>query len=269
MSWDRGAGQSLPREHVVIDTHCHLADPAFGDDRDAVVARMHAAGVMQAVVIESVTAQLEQTLDWASQYPELVVATGCHPHDALTWDTALAERMCRAWSHPLVRGAGEMGLDYHYDHAPREVQRNVFAAQLALAVAAEMPVVIHAREADADVAAILCEQPAATVILHSFSSGPHLRDAGLREGWYFSFSGMVTFRSWTQQDTMRAVREDRLLLETDAPYLAPVPHRGRRNEPAYVPAVAATLAEVRGVPVHEIAATTSTNARRLFWPTSQ
>ena len=162
-----------------------------------------------------------------------------------------------------------MGLDYHYDHAPRSVQQDVFAEQLALATAAGMPVVIHAREADADVVAILRNQADATVVLHSFSSGPVLRDAGLEAGWYFSFSGMVTFKSWDQQDAMRAVASDRLLIETDAPYLAPVPHRGKRNEPSYVPAVARSLAEVRGTTFDEIAAVTTSNALRLFWPDEQ
>ncbi len=251
---------------MLVDTHCHLADPAFAADRDAVVERMGAAGVSRAMVIESVTAQLEETLGWAVRHPYLVVATGCHPHDAAHWTPELRERLQAAWNHPLVRAAGEMGLDYHYDHAPRSVQQDVFAEQLALATAAGMPVVIHAREADADVVAILRNQPDATVVLHSFSSGPVLRDAGLEAGWYFSFSGMVTFKTWTQQDAMRAVASDRLLIETDAPYLAPVPHRGKRNEPSYVPAVARTLAEVRGTTYEEIAAGTTANATRLFWP---
>jgi TatD DNase family protein len=250
---------------MLVDTHCHLADPAFDADREAVVGRMVEAGVARAMVIESVTAQLEATLDWAARHPGLVVATGCHPHDASRWDAALATWLQDAWRHPLVRAAGEMGLDYHYDFSPREQQRAAFAEQLALATAAGLPIVIHAREADDDIVAILREQPAATVILHSFSSGAVLRDAGLAAGWYFSFSGMVTFRSWTDQDTMRAVPDDRLLIETDAPYLAPVPHRGKRNEPSFVPGVARTLAEVRGTTYDSIAAMTTSNALRLFW----
>ncbi len=224
------------------------------------------AGVTRALVIESVPAQLEDTLGWAGRLPGLAVATGGHPHDAATWDSAVAGRLAEAWRHPLVRAAGEMGLDYHYDYAPRGVQRRAFAEQLALAVAAGMPAIVHAREADDDVAAILGEQPGATVILHSFSSGAALREAGLEAGWYFSFSGMVTFRSWTDQDSMRAVGDDRLLIETDAPYLAPVPHRGRRNEPAFVVEVARALAVVRGTTPEAIAAMTTANAMRLFWP---
>lgn len=254
---------------MLVDTHCHLADPAFAADRDAVVERMGAAGVTRAMVIESVPAQLEETLGWAVRHPGLVVATGCHPHDASHWTPELRARLQAAWQHPLVRAAGEMGLDYHYDHAPRDVQQQVFAEQLALATEAGMPVVIHAREADADIVAILRNQPDATVVLHSFSSGPVLRDAGLEAGWYFSFSGMVTFKSWTQQDAMRAVASDRLLIETDSPYLAPVPHRGKRNEPSFVPAVAHALAEARGTTFDDIAVTTTANALRLFWPEKQ
>ncbi|HRP09024.1 MAG TPA: TatD family hydrolase, partial [Gemmatimonadales bacterium] len=128
-----------------------------------------------------------------------------------------------------------------------------------------LPVVIHAREADADVVAILRERPDATVILHSFSSGPELRDAGLEHRWYFSFSGMVTFRKWNDHDTVRSVPPDRLLTETDSPYLAPVPHRGSRNEPAFVPMVVEALAAIRGQSVEQVARTTTDNARRLFW----
>jgi TatD DNase family protein len=254
---------------MLVDSHCHLADPAFAEDREAVVARMAEAGVRRAVLIESVTAQLEQTLDWAARHSGLVVATGCHPHDASTWSPALADRVRAAWAHPLVRAAGEMGLDYHYDFSPRATQQAVFAEQLDLATKAGLPVVIHARDADDDVVAILKNQPDATIILHSFSSGPTLRAAGLEGGWYFSFSGMVTFRSWTDQDTMRAVAAERLLVETDAPYLAPVPYRGKRNEPSFVVEVARMLAEVRGTTFEEIAARTTENAMRLFWPEAQ
>ena len=251
---------------MLIDTHCHLADPAFAADREAVVARMGAAGVGRALVIESVLDQLDATLEWVADDPRLALATGCHPHDAAHWSPTLAERVARVWRHPAVRAAGEMGLDYHYDHSPRDVQRAVFRAQLALGVAAGLPIIIHAREADDDVVAILEEQPSATVVLHSFSSGPALREAGLARGWYFSFSGMVTFKSWHDLDAVTRVADDRLLVETDAPYLAPVPHRGRRNEPAYVAATAARIAALRGITPERLAALTTANAERLFWP---
>ena len=250
---------------MLIDTHCHLTDPAFDADRGETVERMRAAGVGRALVVESRLPELQRTLAWIGNDPTLGVATGCHPHDASSWDEALRHLVIDAWRHPSVVAAGEIGLDYHYDHSPRDIQRRAFSEQLALAAESSMPVVIHAREADADVVAVLREQPHATIVLHSFSSGPELRDAGLGHGWYFSFSGMVTFKSWAQADTVRMVAADRLLIETDAPYLAPVPHRGKRNEPAFVAAVAAKVAELRGVSADEIARITTANAMRLFW----
>jgi TatD DNase family protein len=253
---------------VLIDTHCHLTDPAFAPDRHEAIERMRAAGVGRALVVESRLSELETTLDWAAEALDIAVATACHPHDAGSWGDAMHEQICRAWVHPLVRAAGEIGLDYHYDHAPRDGQRAAFAEQLAMAVDASLPVVIHAREADDDVVAVLRNEPRATVILHSFSSGSVLRDAGLANGWYFSFSGMVTFKSWTQGDTVRAVPRERLLVETDSPYLAPVPHRGKRNEPAFVADVARKVAELRGTTFDEVARVTTENAMRLFWSRS-
>lgn len=251
-----------------IDTHCHLGDPAFDADRPQVVERMRAAGVGRALVIESDLARLESTMDWASGMAGIAIAAGCHPHDASRWDAALREWLEQLWLGGRVVAAGEMGLDYHYDHSPRDVQQRAFREQLALAVTCNRPSIIHAREADDDVVAILREQPDAAVVLHSFSSGPVLRDAGLRDGWYFSFSGMVTFKNWLDQETAQAVADDRLLIETDAPYLAPVPHRGKRNEPSFVVEVGQKLAELRGVSPEVMAAITSTNAERLFWKTA-
>jgi len=250
---------------VLVDTHCHLTDPAFAADRDDVLRRMSAAGVERAVVIESQLTQLGDTLAWAAGRGDVVVAAGCHPHDASRWNAESRDALRDAWRHPVMRAVGEIGLDYHYDHSPRAVQRQCFAEQLAIAVDLGLPVVIHAREADEDIAAILLEQPEATVVLHSFSSGAALRDTGLERGWYFSFSGMVTFRTWNQTDTVRAVPAARVLVETDAPYLAPVPHRGKRNEPAFVVDTARRVAELRGATFEEVATSTSDNALRLFW----
>lgn len=252
---------------MLIDTHCHLGDQAFDADRDRAVEAMRTAGVARAVVIESVLPNAPATLGWLAQHGGLVLATGCHPHDASRWSTDTAAAVQALWAEPLVRAAGEMGLDYHYDHSPRAVQQRALDEQAGLAVAAGLPIVIHAREADDDVVAILRGHPGATVILHSFSSGPALRDAGLDAGWYFSFSGMVTFRSWLQGDTVRAVPANRLLVETDSPYLAPVPHRGQRNEPAHVREVAHGVAALRAEPVEQVIACTGANAIRLFWPT--
>ena len=169
-----------------------------------------------------------------------------------------------AFSHRLH--AGEMGLDYHYDHSPRDRQRAAFEAQLDLAAEAGKPAIIHARDADDDVAAILRNHPGVVAVLHSFSSGPALLRAGLDLGHYLSFSGMVTFRSWTLDDAVRATPIDRLLVETDAPYLAPVPHRGHRNEPAWVRETAARVAAVRGDDPSALAEQTTRNAAAAFGP---
>ena len=251
-----------------VDTHCHLGDPAFDADRAQVVERMRAADVGRALVIESDLKRLGATLEWAVAQSGIAVATGCHPHDASHWDPELRTRLGQLWADGQVAGAGEMGLDYHYDHSPRDVQWRTFSEQLALAVACGQPVIVHAREADSDVVAILREQPTARVVLHSFSSGPVLRDAGLDDGWYFSFSGMITFKKWQDHETARAVPLDRLLIETDAPYLAPVPHRGKRNEPAFVAQVGEQLAALRNIDVSELSVATTANAERLFWPDS-
>jgi TatD DNase family protein len=162
-----------------------------------------------------------------------------------------------------VVALGETGLDYHYEHSPRDAQRRAFAAQLALAAETHKPIVVHAREADEDMAAMLREA-ATTVVLHSFSSGPAVFEAGLAIAAYFSFSGMITFKSWTMSDPLTACPPDRLLVETDGPYLAPVPHRGKRNEPAFVRAVAEALARARGESIESIGQRTTDNARRLF-----
>jgi TatD DNase family protein len=249
---------------MLIDSHCHLTDPAFDGDRGSVMGRAKEAGVDRLLVVESVLDRVADTLQWARSVSGVSLATGCHPHEASLWGPEVAALLQAAWQDHLVVGAGEMGLDYHYDHAPRDVQKKCFSEQLAMAVEAGLPAIIHAREADDDVVAILRERPTATVLLHSFSSGPTLLRAGLDDGWYFSFSGMITFRSWSDWDSVTRVPDERLLVETDSPYLAPVPHRGRRNEPSFVTATAARLAELRGTTAERIAELTTANAARIF-----
>jgi TatD DNase family protein len=251
---------------MLVDTHCHLGSEQFAIDLDAVLDRAWEAGVGHIVVIGESPAAASRALELASRDPRLSATAGVHPHDAQTW-TAETEGWLRlALEDPRVVAAGEMGLDYHYDHAPRALQREVFDQQLALATGAGKAVVIHAREADEDVAAVLRNHPRATVILHSFSSGAGLLQAALENGYYVSLSGMVTFKNWGRDDVVRAVPEDRLLVETDAPYLAPVPRRGRRNEPAFVRHTAEQIARVRGVTPEALIAQTGANASRVFGP---
>jgi TatD DNase family protein len=249
---------------MLIDTHCHLADPEYDADRGEVLARAWAAGVGRVVVIGASRTSADRALALAADEPRLSVAAGVHPHDARDWSAAAAEWLRALLRRPEVVAAGEMGLDYHYDHSPREAQRAAFEAQLALAREAGKPVVIHAREADEDVAAVLRAHPDVKGVLHSFSSGPGLLRAGLDLRHYVSFSGMVTFKNWRLDQAILETPLDRLLLETDGPYLAPVPHRGRRNEPAFVRHVAERIAAVRGMPVDELIAATAANAARVF-----
>ncbi|MEP6474560.1 MAG: TatD family hydrolase [Gemmatimonadota bacterium] len=248
----------------LIDSHCHLADPAFAGDLPQVLERAWAEGLTRIVVIGESRASAERALALAGEEPRLSATAGVHPHDASGWNPEAAEWLRKSLRDPRVVAAGEMGLDYHYDHSPREVQRAVFDEQLSIAEAAGKPAVIHAREADDDVAAVLRNHPRATAILHSFSSGPELLRAAVRMGHYVSFSGMVTFKNWRLDPVIPEIPIDRLLVETDAPYLAPVPQRGRRNEPAFVRFVAARLASVLGASFEAAAVSTSRNAIRVF-----
>jgi TatD DNase family protein len=248
---------------VLVDAHCHLGDRAFDADRDAVVERAREAGVGHVVVVGATLAESEGAVALARTRPGLSATAGIHPHDAGAWSPAAAVRLRDLVALPEVVALGETGLDYHYDRAPRDVQRRAFEAQLGLGADLGKPVVVHAREADADMAAML-RGARATIVLHSFSAGPQVFEAGMAIAAYFSFSGMITFKTWTLAERMIACPRDRLLVETDAPYLAPVPHRGTRNEPAYVSAVAAALARGRGEPLETLSAGTTTNARRAF-----
>ncbi|MGH7497641.1 MAG: TatD family hydrolase [Gemmatimonadales bacterium] len=251
---------------MLTDTHCHLADPAYDADRDEVLLRAWAAGVARVVVIGESPASADRALALAANDPRLSATAGVHPHDAASWSPDVESWLRERLRDPRVVAAGEMGLDYHYDRSPRGAQRLAFEAQLALAREAGKPVVIHAREADDDVAAVLRAHSGVPAILHSFSSGPSLLRAGLDLSHYVSFSGMVTFRNWRLDRAILETPADRLLLETDGPYLAPVPHRGTRNEPAYVRHVAERIASLRGVPVEELIAVTGSNAARVFGP---
>jgi TatD DNase family protein len=249
---------------VLVDTHCHLGDTAFAGDVALVVERAAQAGVGHVVVIGESRAAADRAMALAAEHAHLSATAGVHPHTASEWSTATAAWLTETVRDQRIVAVGEMGLDYHYDHSPRETQQRAFDAQLAVAASAGKPAVIHAREADDDVAAMLRGHPRTVAILHSWSSGPALLETALALGHYVSFSGMVTFKSWSQDDALRTVPLDRLLMETDAPYLAPVPYRGKRNEPAFVVEVARRVAEVRGLAFEELAAITTANAVRVF-----
>lgn len=248
---------------MLVDTHCHLGDAAYDADRAEVAARAWDAGVGHIVVIGESPAAADRALALTAD-PRCSATAGIHPHIATEWNDTSASWLRSRLADLRVVAAGEMGLDYHYEHSPREVQRRVLEEQLDLAREAGKPAVLHAREADADMVAILRAHAGTVAILHSFSSGMELHRAGVDLGHYVSFSGMITFRSWQLDDAIRQTPRDRLLIETDGPYLAPVPHRGRRNEPAFVGRVAARLAAVLGISPEEVAELTTANARRVF-----
>jgi len=251
---------------MLVDAHCHLGDGAFDGDREAVRARARAAGVGHVVVIGDRIATSREALRLAREDAGLSATAGIHPHHAGDWTPAAGAELEALLGEPEVVAVGETGLDYHYAHAPRSAQIESFEGQLALAARARKAVVVHARDADGDVAGLLrawaSRVPA--VVLHSFSSGPDLFAAGREVGAYFSFSGMITFKRWGHPEYLTACPADRLLVETDAPYLAPVPHRGHRNEPAFVRETAAALAGARGIPLEALAATLAANAARVF-----
>lgn len=250
-----------------IDSHAHLADPAFDDDRDAVIARARTTGARAIVCIGESIAAAERASVVAAAHPGYVFATaGVHPHDAASFDP-LGDTV--AISDLVARGAvaiGECGLDYHYDHSPREIQRRTFAAQLALALQLDRPVVVHTREAESDTMAMVSEAGAAGVrgVLHCYTGSHALAEIALAAGWYVSFSGIVTFKKWDDDALIRLVPDDRILVESDAPYLAPVPNRGKRNESAWVSFTVARVAAIRGIDAAACGDLTLANTVRLF-----
>jgi TatD DNase family protein len=252
----------------LIDSHCHLTDAAFDADRGAVLARAAGAGLEAVVVVADGVPESERCRALVAGQgagPRLAATAGVHPHHASAFDEAAAAALQRLLADPLVVGVGETGLDYHYDRSARERQREAFAWHLAEAARVGKPVIVHTREADDDAARLITDAPAGlTGVLHSFSAGRAVLEAALARGFCVSWSGMITFRRWSQQWAVEAVPDERLLVETDAPYLAPVPHRGKRNEPAFVAATAARLAELRGTSAERMAELTTANARRLF-----
>jgi TatD DNase family protein len=250
-----------------IDSHTHLADAAFDDDRDAVIARARDAGAAAIVCIGESIDAAHRARAIAARYAGLVYWTaGVHPHDAAGFD---ASRDIPALDTCLTDGAvavGECGLDYHYDHSPRDKQRAAVRAQVELAARRGRPVVIHTREAEDDTRAVVDDAARAGVagVLHCYTGSAALAEYAIERGWFVSFSGIITFKKFTDDALLALVPDDRVLVESDAPYLAPVPHRGRRNESSWVPLTLAHLARARGVDADELAAQTIGNARRLF-----
>jgi TatD DNase family protein len=250
---------------MLVDSHCHLDFPDFAAEREAVIARARAAGVATMLTISTRLDQFPGVRAIAEADPDIWCSVGAHPHEAADHEAVTAAGLAALAAHPRVVGIGETGLDFHYDHSPHAVQECVFRAHIAAARQSGLPLIVHARAADDAVARILAEERAGAGVLHCFSSGRALAEMALALGFYISISGIVTFRN---ADDLRAIVRDvpldRLLVETDAPYLAPVPYRGRRNEPAFVAATAAAVAALKGVAPDELAAVTTDNFFRLF-----
>jgi TatD DNase family protein len=250
---------------MLVDSHCHLDFSDFAAERDAVVARARAAGVETMLTIGTRLDQFEGVQAIAEAYDGVWCSVGAHPHEAADHATLLAAQLLTLASRPKVIGIGETGLDFHYDLSPRDVQERVFRAHIAASRASGLPLIIHAREADREIARILREERPPPGVLHCFSSGRALAEAALDLGFYISISGIVTFRNADElRAIVRDVPIDRLLIETDAPYLAPVPYRGKRNEPAFVAATAAAVAQLKNVDAEQLAAATRDNFFRLF-----
>jgi TatD DNase family protein len=253
---------------VLIDSHCHLDFADFGAERDAVVERARAAGLRRMITISTRTKAFGAISRLTETYNDVFCTVGTHPHHAHEEAEVSQDRLVELAQHPKCVGIGEAGLDYHYDKTPRDIAARVFRTHIAAARDSGLPIVIHARDADADLATILQDEMgkgAFKGLLHCFTASATLAETALSLGLFISFSGFLTFKnSHNLRDIAHAVPMDRLLVETDAPFLAPVPYRGKRNEPAFVAATAKMLAEVKAVSMQTIANETSANTLRLF-----
>lgn len=249
----------------MFDSHCHLTDGRFAEDREEVLSRAHAAGVRRVVTIASDLADSLAAVELAAAHSDMWCSVGLHPHEVEHAQEGDEGRIRELAGREEVVALGETGLDYFYDNSPRALQREWFRRHLDLAAELSLPVVIHTREADRDTMELLDSAvPEVTTVLHCFTGGMELLEFGLKRGSYVSFSGIVSFGKFDGHEALRRVPRDRLLVETDSPYLAPAPRRGRRNEPALLPHVIEAVAALRGEDASGVAAYTSENAARFY-----
>ncbi len=253
---------------MLIDSHCHLDFPDFAPELDAVVERARIAGISRMITISTRVDRFAEVVALAEAYPEVFCTVGTHPDHVLEEPGVTADRLIDLAQHSKCVGIGETGLDYHYDKVPHDVAQRAFRTHIEAARRSGLPLVIHARDADSDMAAILREEMASgrfKALLHCFTASRALAEAALTLGLYISFSGIVTFKKSDElREIARDVPLDRLIVETDAPFLAPVPHRGKRNEPAFVAATATALAGLKGISTDELAEKTTSNVLALF-----
>ena len=248
----------------LFDSHCHLTAEAFDEDVGPVLARARAEVVTELVTIASDLDNTTRALELARNTDGVWCSAGLHPHEADRFDDSTISGLRRLAAVPEVVAIGEAGLDFHYDNAPRERQHECFEAQLALAAELDLPIVVHSRDADSATAGLLRAAAGVRGVLHCFTGGPGLLEAGLEAGWMVSFSGIVSFRRFEGGELVRQVPDERLLIETDSPYLAPVPNRGRRNEPSFLPLTCAAIAGIRDQAPEAIAELTRRNARAFY-----
>jgi TatD DNase family protein len=253
---------------MLVDSHCHLDYPDYGDDLADVIGRAQTAGVGRMLTIATHISRHSQVIAVAERFENVYATVGVHPHEAGVEPFATVEELVRLASHPKVVGLGETGLDYFYDKSPRDKQRDSFRIHIEAARRTGLPLVVHTRDADEDTAAILAEEMgkgAFSGLIHCFSSGAQFAEKALELGFYISASGIITFKTADDlRATLAGVPLDRLLVETDAPYLAPVPFRGKRNEPVHVTRTAAKLAEIKQVPLAELEEASTANFLNLF-----
>jgi TatD DNase family protein len=254
---------------MFVDSHCHLDDKRFSDDLEAVLDRAAAAGVTRILTIGTGDGppEIDRAARLADRYPQIFASVGVHPHDAAKVTPRTYDDLRALAGRPKVIAFGEIGLDYHYDFSPREVQRDVFIEQLKIAQAVNLPITIHTREAWEDTMTILREHYNGPGVMHCFTGDPTQAREALALGFHLSYGGVLTFKTaGSVRESARITPDDRLLIETDAPYLAPIPHRGKRNEPAMMCETARCLAEIRETTIEAVAALTTANFDRLFAP---
>ncbi|MDY0874255.1 TatD family hydrolase [Dongia rigui] len=252
----------------LVDSHCHLDFEDFGSDFDAVLARAKESGVARMLTICTRVTKFEQVLKIAEASDNIRCTVGIHPHEAENEPDVDVARLAELAKHPKVVGIGEAGLDYFYDKSPRQRQQEVFATHIEASRVTGLPIVVHSRDADEDTVRLLqdgAKKGGLTGVIHCFTSTQYLADAALEMGFYISLSGIVTFKSAAAlRDVAKTIPHDRLLVETDSPYLAPIPMRGKRNEPAFVTHTAGFVADFLGMPLADLAAKTTANFDRLF-----
>lgn len=250
---------------ALFDSHCHLTDEKFAGEIDDVIERARDHDVVRMVTISSDPEDTEAALAIALNHDNVWATAGIHPHAVAKYGKDAISRLAELAEDDRIVAIGETGLDYYYDNSPRSIQRQALRKHIELADDLALPLIIHSREADEDIISVIRDVEGEVFgVLHCFDGESDLLDAGIEAGWMISFSGLITFKNYEKDALVRAVPPDQLLIETDSPYLAPMPNRGKRNEPAYVRHVAETVARIRGEPLEEVAQITLRNANRFY-----